>query len=249
MVQITSTLSFLLACSTLSVAAPIVARTAAPKRLLNWNTWTPPALEKTQYFQPTIRTMAETTGQNFQFAQNFAQANPGAIVHTFNEPELNGISPQAAADAWNTILAPMRASTGCKLVSPGITNTQASVDWLNEFFGKITSQPDFLGLHFYDKVPDNLQSWLEARHGEHPFPIILSEIASTSTDQGTVDSMTKTWANYMDGADIVHQYAFFGAMPVLPNDGGFIPTTTLLMNSSGDWKPLLKELVSSSPMQ
>jgi hypothetical protein len=63
----------------------------------NWNAWIPPELKGRAPFRPMIHLERELNGNEWQWIQDSDQS----IIHFFNEPERNGISPQKAADYWH----------------------------------------------------------------------------------------------------------------------------------------------------
>lgn len=68
----------------------------------NWNAWIPPELKGRAPFRPMIHLERELNGNEWQWIQDSDQP----IVHFFNEPERNGISPQKAADYWHNQVRP-----------------------------------------------------------------------------------------------------------------------------------------------
>ena len=64
----------------------------------NWNSWVPPELKGGAPFRPMIHLERELNGQEWQFILQSDQP----IIHFFNEPERNGISPQKAANYWHS---------------------------------------------------------------------------------------------------------------------------------------------------
>ena len=63
----------------------------------NWNAWVPPELKGRAPFRPMIHLERELNGNEWQWIMDSDQP----IIHFFNEPERNGISPQKAADYWH----------------------------------------------------------------------------------------------------------------------------------------------------
>ena len=63
----------------------------------NWNTWTPPELKGRAPFRPMVHLEAQLSGDDWKRIISSDQP----IIHFFNEPERNGITPQKAADYWN----------------------------------------------------------------------------------------------------------------------------------------------------
>jgi hypothetical protein len=63
----------------------------------NWNAWVPPELKGRAPFRPMIHLERELNGNEWQWIKDSDQP----IIHFFNEPERNGISPQKAADYWH----------------------------------------------------------------------------------------------------------------------------------------------------
>jgi len=76
----------------------------------NWNAWVPPELKGRVPFRPMIHLERELNGNEWQFILNSDQP----IIHFFNEPERNGISPQKAADYWHKQVGPTSAACSKK---------------------------------------------------------------------------------------------------------------------------------------
>lgn len=68
----------------------------------------------------------------------------------FNEPDINNLSPAAAAASYKKFMQPYASST-VKLGAPAVTNGggQTGLTWLTQFLGNCTSCTiDFVPIHW-----------------------------------------------------------------------------------------------------
>lgn len=80
----------------------------------NWNTWTPAELKDRAPFRPMVHLLPQLAGEDWTNIENSKEP----IIHYFNEPERAGITPEEAAEHWNSQMLPLRHKKGKKLVSP-----------------------------------------------------------------------------------------------------------------------------------
>ncbi|KAF2184862.1 glycoside hydrolase family 128 protein [Zopfia rhizophila CBS 207.26] len=211
----------------------------------NWNSWVPPELKGRAPFRPMIHLERELNGNEWQLILQSDQP----IVHFFNEPERNGISPQKAADYWrNQVVPALRNERKKQLVSPSCASDPAGQQWISDFMSLIQDAlPDYLGLHWYGTSSDECKQYISNMHDKFPgLKIIVSEIASISRDYEQVHAFTRDMCNWMDGVDFVVEYGFFGCMKNMPDD--FVSPAARLMDQWGNFTDLMWKYMSDQPM-
>ncbi|MCJ1317934.1 hypothetical protein MMC15_003261 [Xylographa vitiligo] len=210
----------------------------------NWNAWVPPELKGRAPFRPMVHLEAQLSGNDWDMIQNTDQP----IIHFFNEPERAGISAEHAADVWHNQIVPLREQKGKQLVSPSCSNDDAGQAWIADFMERVSDKaPDYLGLHYYGTDGNAAIQFLEGMHSKYSQPIIVSEIASIDRDGASVLGFTSQLANYMDGADWVYEYGFFGCMRQPPDN--FVSPAAQLMNPDGSFTDLMDKLMYDQPIQ
>jgi len=215
------------------------------RSLSNWNAWYPTELKHRAPFRPMVRTMAETSGQDWQ---NILNTNE-PIVQFFNEPDLNGISVEDAVRIWRNQMLPLRRNKGKKLVSPACIGNAVGIAWLDNFMKALgpNEKPDYTGVHYYGTDAKEAQRHITDvynRNGQRP--VIVSEVASLSRDYNQVVKFTVDLANWMDSTPWVFEYGFFGCMKQVPD--GFVSPAAQLMKQVGSFTPLMAKLMTVQPM-
>ncbi|KAL8840884.1 MAG: hypothetical protein Q9170_001148 [Blastenia crenularia] len=209
----------------------------------NWNTWVPPELQGRAPYRPMVHLEAQLSGQDWDNVWNSDQP----IVHFFNEPDKNNISPERAADAWYNQMVPLRQQKGKQLVSPSVSSDDNGKNWLADFMNRVSdAPPDFLGLHYYGTDGNACIQYLQDMHSRYPQSVIVSEIASTDRNVGSVYNFTVQLANFMDNADWIFEYGFFGCMRQLAD--GFVSPDAQLMGPDGTFTDLMKKLQWDQPI-
>ncbi|KAG8765915.1 hypothetical protein FRC12_007196 [Ceratobasidium sp. 428] len=154
------------------------------------------------------------------------------------EPSQSNLSPQDAAAMWKTYLEPLKAA-GVRLGSPATTSAPNGKTWLQDFLTACDGcSVDFIALHWYGVVATEFISYIEDFYKTFQRPIWVTEWAclnfvaggSQCTNDEVVQFM-KTTQSYMDQAQWVERYAWFGAMANLP--AGVPNNFTALMDPSG----------------
>lgn len=210
----------------------------------NWNTWTPPELKGRAPFRPMVRLEGQLSGWEWDMIQNTDQP----IIHFFNEPERANISPGRAADIWIKKMVPLRQQKGKRLVSPSCANDDAGQAWIADFLGRVANEaPDYLGLHYYGTDGNAAIQFLEYMHQKHPYPVIVTEIASIARDDNNVRGFTAHLVNWMDDTDWIFEYAFFGCMREVADS--FVSPNAQLMRSDGSFTDLMYKLMWDQPIR
>ena len=153
----------------------------------------------------------------------------------FNEPDVNGETPQAAAALW-----PFFESTGLRLGSPAPANTSLQAgDWFVEFMSQIDSRVDFIALHCYGQLLDdvagsvaNCKSYIEAVHAKYGKPIWLTETAMATwqpqecwqngcyASEAQQQAFALAMTQMLDSLDesVLERYAWFEVGGGVPSD-------------------------------
>lgn len=84
-------------------------------------------------------------------------------------------------------------------------------------------------------------------HAHYKRPLIVSEIASTARDKAGVYGFTIEMANFMDEAEWVVEYGFFGCMRRVAD--GFVSPEAQLMEPDGRFKDLMLKLQWDQPIK
>lgn len=210
----------------------------------NWNTWEPPELRNRAPFRPMVRTEGQLSGEEWDRIESTHEH----IIHFFNEPERQGITPEHAAQVWHDKMLPLRANHGKKLVSPSCASDDHGKDWINKWMHLVRQHPpDYLGLHYYGTEAGKATQYLEHMHHQHPHaPIIVSEIASISRDYDKVVKFTAHVINWMDHHDFIFEYGLFGCMTHVADD--FVSPKAQLMHHDGSFTKLMKKYMHEQPM-
>ena len=210
----------------------------------NWNAWTPPELKGRAPFRPMVRLEGQLSGWEWDMVQNTDQP----IIHFFNEPERANILPERAADVWMKQMVPLRQQKGKKLVSPSCANDDGGQAWIANFLGRVSGEPpDYLGLHYYGTDGNAAIQFLEDMHRKHPYPVIVTEIASIARDDDNVRGFTAHLVNWMDETDWIFEYAFFGCMREVADS--FVSPNAQLMRSDGSFTDLMYKLMWDQPIR
>lgn len=211
----------------------------------NWNTWVPPELNGRAPFRPMVRLEAQLSGQDWDNALNSHEP----IIHFFNEPDKNNISPERAAQVWHDQMVPLlRQQRGKQLVGPSVASDDNGKNWLADFMNRVSdSPPDFLGVHYYGTDGNAAIQYLQEMHAKYPQPMIISEIASIDRYFDSVKGFTIQLANFMDNTDWIFEYAFFGCMRNVAD--GFVSPDAQLMRTDGTFTDLMKKLQWDQPIE
>ena len=210
----------------------------------NWNTWVPPELQGRAPYRPMVHLEAQLSGGDWTNIENSDQP----IIHFFNEPDKNGISPQTAASEWLNQMVPYANQHQKQLVSPSCASDDNGLAWLATWMSLVQSRPpDFIGIHYYGTDGSAAKSFLQDLHSKYPQQrIIVSEIASISRNIADVVGFTADIANWMDGTDWIFEYGFFGCMRQVADN--FVSPQAQLMNPDGSFTPLMGLLNHDQPL-
>ncbi|KAL8765526.1 MAG: hypothetical protein Q9209_007434 [Squamulea sp. 1 TL-2023] len=199
--------------------------------------------QRSRPYRPMIHLEPQLSSPEWDWVWN----SDRPIVQYFNECDKNYISPERAAQAWRDQMVPLRQQKGKKLVGPAVSSNENGKNWLAGFMNRVSDQPpDFLGLHYYGTDGNDAIRYLEEMHSKYPQSIVVSEIASIDRNIGSVYNFTVQLANYMDNADWIFEYGFFGCMRNLAD--GFVSPDAQLMQSDGHFTNLMVKLQNEQLM-
>ncbi|CAK5277998.1 unnamed protein product [Mycena citricolor] len=163
-----------------------------------------------------------------------------ATLFTLNEPDINGISPQTAADWYKQNINPI----AIKKALPAVTASTApgqGLDWLNQMVAACAGNCffDYINLHHYGSSFQQFQDFVNAAHAQHPDKqIVVTEFALQNPAGGQADQVAyyKQAFKFLDEAPFVEMYfPFLASTPSLfsANDAagvGFVGTGSALFN-------------------
>jgi hypothetical protein len=143
-----------------------------------------------------------------------AATNGSHHLLAFNEPDINGLSPQEAASAWMNFMQPYKQQ-GFKLGAPAVTNggSPTGLTWLEQFLGNCTQcTVDFVPFHWYANAEqvDYFTQYVQqvyAVGGNRPIWITEFEGEGTDDDE---HSFINTILPWLDSLSYVERYSYFG---------------------------------------
>ncbi|KAJ6466172.1 hypothetical protein C8R47DRAFT_1056593 [Mycena vitilis] len=178
-----------------------------------------------------------------------------ATLFTLNEPDINGISPQQAADWYKAHINPL----AIKKALPAITSSTSAgqgLDWLQKMVNACDGHctHDFINLHWYGQSFDQFKAHVQKAHSRFPnTKIVITEFALQKPAGGQAAQLAffkKAFA-YLDSAAFVAMYfPFVATSPSLfksndPNGAGFVGTGSTLYNNDGSISAVGKLLLSA----
>lgn len=236
----------------IKATADSLADLGAITSITNWETWRPLELPSSIPFRPMVRTLYQLGNIDWNHLLAVLTSQKETIVHFYSEPDLQNISPEDAVRTWKDRMLPLRKKYQVKLVSPSCVGNDIGSRWLDTFMSQLLNdeKPDYLGLHFYTALDEPsgreieiAKEYFRSRHEKHNFPVIISELASTSRRVPEVIYFSKAIASWLETQDWVFEYGFFG-VSLWPTDN-FVSPAAQLLDSSGRWTYLGKWFVGA----
>ncbi|KAJ7613896.1 hypothetical protein DFH06DRAFT_1286351 [Mycena polygramma] len=171
------------------------------------------------------------------------QQNGFSTLFTLNEPDINGITPQQAADWYKQNINPM----AIKKALPAVTASQnpgQGLDWLQQMLDACAGQCffDYINLHHYGATFEQFQAHVQDANNRFPGKqIVVTEFALQNPPGGQADQVAyyKQAFAFLDAAPFVEMYfPFVATSPSLfsANDAagvGFVGTGSTLYNDDG----------------
>ncbi|KAJ7855622.1 hypothetical protein B0H14DRAFT_3645843 [Mycena olivaceomarginata] len=164
-------------------------------------------------------------------------------VFTLNEPDLNGISPQQAADWYKQHINPL----AIKKALPAVTSSQNAgqgLDWIQQMINACSGGCfyDYINIHWYGQSFAQFQSHVNDAHTRFPNnKIVVTEFALQNPPGGQADQINffRQGFAFLDSASFVEMYfPFLATSPSLfqsndRNGSLFVGTGSTLYNNDG----------------
>ncbi|KAI5124223.1 hypothetical protein M0805_005073 [Coniferiporia weirii] len=214
-------------------------------------TWSPSPISADLEFVP----MLWGTPQVDAFAStiNDTIANGGiTAVLGFNEPQQpaqSNLTVEEGADLWKTYIEPLK-SKGIRLGTPAPSSAPSGKAWIQNWLTACNGgcNPDFVALHWYDVNATEFQLYLEDFHNTFQLPIWVTEWACQNfnggnqcSDGAVVDFLNQT-QSFMDSAEWVERYAWYGVMENLNG----VDENNAMMNGDGTITPLGEQYIGAT---
>ncbi|KAL8751704.1 MAG: hypothetical protein Q9184_005984 [Pyrenodesmia sp. 2 TL-2023] len=106
-----------------------------------------------------VRLESHLSGQDWDNVLNSHEP----IIHFFNEPDKNNISPERAAQVWHDQMVPLlRQQRGKQLVGPSVASDDNGKNWLADFMNRVSdAPPDLLGVHYIKSFTIQLANFMD----------------------------------------------------------------------------------------
>ncbi|KAG8921993.1 hypothetical protein FRC02_012219 [Tulasnella sp. 418] len=193
-----------------------------------------------------------------------SQVNPGTLdlngirhilgLNEPQEPSQGLIEPQAGADAWKSVLEPLKqANPSLRLGAPAVSNGPSGKIWLQQWFAACNGgcSVDFVPVHWYGLNASDFIAHVYDFHYTFQRPIWVTEWASHNFgdpalgqfSQEQVNEFLRNTQAFLDSTDFVERYAWFGAML----DTGNVSPANRLMSPEGTITDLGRQYISAQP--
>jgi len=171
-------------------------------------------------------------------------------ILAFNEPDQSGQSAMSVGEAvslWWKYIEPVNSAVN---VGPAVTASPNGIKWIQNFMKSCKGcHVDVVPFHFYGMNADAFIS--TAKHFHTMFPtkkIWVTEWACQNyggakgqCSQTDVNNFLRKTQGFLDGADYIGKYAYFGPLTHFP--GGF-NTKNRLISTSGSITALGKQYIN-----
>jgi Glycosyl hydrolase catalytic core len=191
----------------------------------NWEMWKPNGLPSGLAYVPQCRTSKEA-GQIHDYLNGYASDAQVSHFLGFNEPDIDSqadMSVEQAVELWKAHVLTMKAKHhNIRVGSPGISNGPGGIPWLQKFFQQLggieRSGVDFIAIHYYGPDVTHFKDYVTQVANTFKKPIWLTEFACTNWNPAApisnedVIKFLQESIQFLDSAQFVERYAWFGAM-------------------------------------
>ncbi|KAH9240135.1 glycoside hydrolase family 128 protein [Colletotrichum gloeosporioides 23] len=193
-----------------------------------WSTWPATNLNNSIPFVPLIHGIDEAEDSSLTTRLNNLPSSSTHLL-TFNEPDGttgsggSSIDPEDAAKAYIEHILPLRDSDSRKwnISHPVVTGSPQGLEWLRKFNESCYDiddngcPTDFIAVHWYGDYV-GLQNWLGSLRDfyNETSPNLkywITEMALPQQDTDATFAMMNLSLSFLDDADYVDGYAWFGA--------------------------------------
>lgn len=193
--------------------------------LSNWEMWKPKGLPANITYVPQCRTANEAI-QIGDYLKGYESDSQVRGFLGFNEPDIDSqanMPVEKAVELWKAHVLPIKGRySDLRIGSPAVSNGPQGLPWLREFFGQLGGVKDsgiaYLAIHYYSPNIEDFKHYVTEAHQMFGLPVWVTEFACTRWDAGNpcsendVCSFMKESTDFLDEADFVEKYAWFGAM-------------------------------------
>ncbi|QRV73078.1 glycoside hydrolase family 128 protein [Ceratobasidium sp. AG-Ba] len=178
--------------------------------MYNWETWRPRNTNGLNFIGTQATMDSPSSPVNQLMAR--AQQQGWNTVFSLNEPDINGISPAAAADWYVRWINPLN------MTIPSVTSSQdpgKGLDWTAAFLRACNGRCifDYVNIHWYGHNFEQFRDHVQKAHNQFPnFKLVITEFAlqkPANRDQQL--GFLKSAMEFLDNADYVLMYSVFGA--------------------------------------
>ncbi|KAI8224167.1 hypothetical protein K4K54_005514 [Colletotrichum sp. SAR 10_86] len=193
-----------------------------------WSTWPATNLNNSISFVPLIHGVDEAEDSSLTTRLNNLPSSSTHLL-TFNEPDGttgsggSSIDPEDAAKAYIEHILPLRDSDSRKwnISHPVVTGSPQGLEWLRKFNESCYDiddngcPTDFIAVHWYGDYI-GLQNWLGSLRDFYnetspDLKYWITEMALPQQDTDATFAMMNQSLSFLDDADYVDGYAWFGA--------------------------------------
>ncbi|KAF8602585.1 hypothetical protein BDV93DRAFT_557361 [Ceratobasidium sp. AG-I] len=210
--------------------------------IYNWETWRPAKTDNLNWIG--MQRCLDCDSSPIAQLQTRAAQQGWNTVFSLNEPDLNGISAQTAADWYVAYINPLAIKKAIPSVTSSTTSGQG-LDYVAAFISAyayidLNVLKRSANLHWYGTSFAAFQAHVESAHSRFPsYQLVISEFAliapATRDDQV---AFLKSALAFLDAASYVTYYAVFVATSpslIVSNSGGsdYVGTGSTLYNDDG----------------
>ncbi|KAF9878439.1 hypothetical protein CkaCkLH20_03931 [Colletotrichum karsti] len=193
-----------------------------------WSTWPAQKLNNSIAFVPLIHGVDEAEDSTLKSRLNNLPESSTRLL-AFNEPDGDtgsggsSIDPEDAAKAYIEHIVPLRDSDSRKweISHPVVTGSPQGLEWLRKFNESCYDiddngcPADFVAVHWYGDAV-GLQNWLGSlrdfyNETSSDLKFWVTEMALPQQDSDATLAMMNQSLTFLDDADYVEGYAWFGA--------------------------------------
>ncbi|KAF8209573.1 glycosyl hydrolase catalytic core-domain-containing protein [Mycena galopus ATCC 62051] len=176
-------------------------------------------------------------------------------VFTLNEPDVNGISPQQAANWYKQHINPLAIKKALPAVTSS-SNAGQGLDWVQQMVKSCGGGCfyDYINIHWYGQSFAQFQAHVNDAHARFPKnKIIVTEFALQNPRGGQADQIKffRQAFAFLDSASFVEMYfPFVATSPSLfqshdPNGAKFVGTGSTLYNNDGSISAVGRFVISA----
>ncbi|KAH7913285.1 glycoside hydrolase [Hygrophoropsis aurantiaca] len=214
-------------------------------------TWSPYSINADVEFVPMLWGQSQVNEFAASIDQTISREHVTAVLG-MNEPQQSdqsNLTPEQGAQMWKTYLEPLRAK-GIRLGSPAPSSAPSGKVWIQDFLQACNGgcTVDFIALHWYDVDATAFELYVQDFYETFKRPIWVTEWAcqnfNDAAKQCSYDDIVRFMnqtQTFMDKAEYVERYAWFGAMENLQG----VNVDDALMDKAGKINSLGRQYIAA----